>query len=612
VSGAAGSGKIVRIGAGSGGRIDTALGIEQHLASASPPDYVIFDHMAEGMMSAYMIEMAGAPDRGFSLPFLDIHIAPYLEQIMAKGVKIISNAGGLNPHAAASALKAKAAALGLSPKIAVVSGDDLRDQLDALAAEGHRDMFSGRPWPEKTIAANAYFGGFPIAEALARGADFVITGRVVDSGLALGPLIHEFGWGREDYDRLCAGTLIGHLLECGAQSTGGTFTDWMDLPDPDNFGFPVAECRADGGFVLTKPEGTGGGVLIGTVAEQILYEVSDPAAYLVPDVSCDFTGLKLEQVGPDRVEVTGAVGRAPSGQYKVCAISDEGWKAVGMLPVFGIDAPAKARRSAESIFGRTRRLTDAAGLPPPKLTHSELIGAGELTPRAPSSNSTPSEVIARMVYLTDDVHAAQTFAFECNTPCLNGSPGTLFSPVGAQVSPSHLLFCFLIPRDRLAPEVTVDGETVVMARETTTPAPGPSRPALQPNTAAGGGEASVPLVALAYGRSGDKGELFNIGVIARRPEYLPHIRAALTEAAVADWMSHTFDDPSRRRVSRYEVPGLDALNFVLEATMRGSTGTNLRFDVAAKSMGQQLLQIPVPVPAELARRWDGRKLREPA
>jgi hypothetical protein len=604
--------KIVRIAAGSGGMIDTPLGIIQHLASHTPPDYVIFDHMAEGMMSLYLGQMQSAPQLGYSTIFLDHHLLPFLEMIAKLGVKVISNAGGLNPHGAAKTLKERAAELGLSPRIAVVTGDDLRPMLGGLAAEGHQDMFSGAPWPEKVLAANAYLGAFPIAEALRRGAEIVITGRVVDSALALGPLIHEFGWDREDYDRLSAGTLVGHLLECGAQSSGGTFTDWLDLPDVDNVGFPVAECFADGTFVLTKPEGTGGAVNAGTVSEQILYEVSDPAAYLVPDVACDFTSVRLEQVGTDRVRVNGAVGRAPTGSYKVCAISDAGWKAVGFVPVFGIDAVTKARRVAESVFGRARRITDAMGLSPPKLTHSDLVGAGEMTPHGGRTNSPATEVLARLVYHTDEAQAARIFAFECNTPCMNGSAGSLPSSFAPNVGPCHLLFCFTLPRDRLAAEVTVDEETAVLEPESPRPTPGPARKAPQPDTGLGGGDATVPLVALAYARSGDKGNLFNVGVIARQPEYLPHIRAALTAESVAEWMRHTFDDPNVARVSRFEVPGLHALNFVLHDTQRGSFGTSLRFDAAAKSMGQQLLQIPVAVPGALARRWDGCKLSDVA
>jgi hypothetical protein len=594
------SDRIVRIGAGSGGRIDSPVGVLQHLASPVAPDYVIFDHMAEAMMSAFMIEMGRDPALGWSTPFLDVHIGPYLDRILARGIRIVSNAGGLNPHGAAAALKARAAALGLSPRIAVVAGDDLRGQLGALAEEGPHEMFDGRPWPKGMFAANAYMGAFPIAAALDAGADIVLTGRVVDSALALGPLIHEFGWSREDFDRLAAGTLVGHLLECGAQATGGTFTDWMDLADVGEIGFAVAECRADGGFVLTKPEGTGGAATVGTVSEQTLYEVNDPAAYYVPDVVCDFSHARLEQIGPDRVEVTGVRGRAPNGSYKVSAVADEGWKAVGLLPVLGLDARRKAERMAQAVFDRTARLAEAAGLPAAIATHFELIGAGDLTPRLSQAAEPCGEAIGRLVYLSADVRAARLFATECSAMCLNGSPGALFSPLAPMIAPSHRLFCFLTPRDRVTPEVTVDGVVVPMAPESAEPAQSAPPPSSVAETGPAGGPATAPLVALAWARSGDKGNLFNLAVIARHPDYLPHIRAALTPEAVGEWMAHVFDSPERRRVRRYDAPGLNAINFVLEETMRGSTGTSLAFDVAAKGMAQQLLTFPVPIPEYLA------------
>ena len=210
---------VVRIGSGTGFFLDSALSMVQ-LLKDNPPDYIMFDHMAEGMMSHCLMQIQQAPEMGYSTAFIDVHVGPYLKQIMDAGVKIISNAGGLNPHGAAKALQERGQELGLSPKIVVVTGDDLRDRLKDFANGGYRDMFNDEPWPEKILAANAYFGGFPIAEALKMGADIVITGRVVDSGLALGPLIHEFGWTRTDYDRLGAGTAIGHLLECGRPMYG--------------------------------------------------------------------------------------------------------------------------------------------------------------------------------------------------------------------------------------------------------------------------------------------------------------------------------------------------------------------------------------------------------
>jgi hypothetical protein len=601
--------KVVRIGSGSGFFFDSALSMHQLLNADPLPHYIIFDHMAEGMMSQYLQQAQQSSEMGFSTQFIDHHVLPHLAKVMAGGVKLISNAGGLNPLAAARALEKRAAEMNLFPKVAVVTGDDVRPRFKEFAAAGFRDMFTGETWPDKVLAGNAYFGGFPIAEALRRGADIVITGRVVDSGLALGALIHEFGWKPTDYDQLAAGTAIGHLLECGTQSTGGTFTDWLEIPDSEDMGFPIAECRADGSFVLTKPESTGGLVTVGTVSEQLLYEVSDPAAYLVPDVACDFTTMKLREIGPNRVEVTDTTGRAPSGCYKVCTIVDDGWKVIASHTILGINAAAKARRTAENLLVRIRRLTDAAGLPPPKSTSINIIGGGETFAVGPAANAATTEATMRLVYVTDDVRAAQMFFGETFSPWTNGSPGSLALGLPAAMSPVHRLFSFLLPRDKLAPVVTIGNESVTLPPETSKPAPGPARPKPAPNAEAGGGDATVPLIALAWGRSGDKGNLYNVGIIARRPEYLPHIRTALTEQKVAAWMAHTFDDPTKPDVKRYDVPGIHALNFVMNEALRGGSATGLAIDASSKGMAQKLLQMPIPVPRDLARRWDGAHLK---
>jgi hypothetical protein len=221
--------RIVRIGGASGSLRDSALAVPQLLQSG-PIDYLVFDFLAEGSMGLLALFKQADSNGGFAPDFVPVHMQPHLREIMEKGVKIVANAGGVNPHGCAAALQRVADELGLKPRIAVIAGDDLREQVDALRARNVRDMYSGAAFPGQIDSINAYLGGFPIAAALAQGADIIITGRVVDSALTLGPLIHEFGWRPEDYDLLAAGTLAGHLLECGAQVTGGTFTDWRAVP----------------------------------------------------------------------------------------------------------------------------------------------------------------------------------------------------------------------------------------------------------------------------------------------------------------------------------------------------------------------------------------------
>ena len=264
----------------------------------------------------------------------------------------------------------------------------------------------------------AYTGAFPIAAAMAAGADIVITGRAVDSAMALGPLIHEFGWGPDDFDLLAAGTLAGHLLECSAQVTGGTFTDWRDVPDWAGIGMPIGECSADGGLVITKPEGTGGLVSVGTVAEQLLYEVSDPQRYYVADVVCDFTDVRLEQIGPDRVAVTGARGLGRTATCKASLTYEQGWRASALIPIIGLEAAAKAERLGQELIARTNTLLRQSQLPPLTRTHCEVIG-GEGTG--------PTTALCRLVADHPDQEGAQVLIREQSSAISHMSVGISLS-----------------------------------------------------------------------------------------------------------------------------------------------------------------------------------------
>jgi hypothetical protein len=594
--------RIVRIGGASGAFVDSAMAVGQ-LLTAPALDYLVFDYLAEGSMGIFGKMMAMNPESGFMPEFVDIHIGPHLAEIKSRGIKVVANAGGLNPKGLARLLEKKAAELNVPLKVATVEGDDLRDRVEAFKRDGVKDMFSGAPFPDKVISANAYFGGFPIAAALAKGADVVITGRVVDSALILGPLIHEFGWKPGDHDLLAAGTVAGHLLECGCQVTGGTFTDWRDVPDWENTGFPIGECRADGTLVMTKPPGTGGTVSVGTVAEQLLYEVSDPQAYYVPDVVCDFTQVKLEQVGPDRVKVSGAKGYPPTSTFKVCVTYDDGWRAVALTPIIGIEAPAKARRQADAILGRTRKLLRDRNMADWSSTHVELLGS-EAGYGARGRVDNSREVICKIVVDHEDPRACELFWREQNSATMNMSVGTSIGLANAmpRALPITKLFSFLIDKKKVQAVVTIDDRSE--------PAPVPvdggfnpgmiERPRAAPDPSAEAGWASVPLIALAWGRSGDKGDLFNVAAIARKPEYLPYIRAALTPKAVAAWYRHFLADAEHARVDRYDVPGINALNFVVHDSLAGGINSSPRLDSAAKGMAQQLLEFPIPVPRAVA------------
>ena len=364
--------RIVRIGGASGAWGDSPMAIPQLLREEV--DYLMMDYLAEVTMSLLARAKKKSPDGGYPPDFVG-YLAPYLKTIKDRKIRVVSNAGGVNPRACKQAIEAIAEKAGVSLRIAVVEGDDLMPMLEELRADGTREAVSGAPLPATLLTANAYLGALPIKAALAQGAEIVITGRCVDSALALGILMHEFGWREDDYDSLAAGTLVGHLLECGPQATGGLFTDWEDVPDWHNIGYPIAECRADGTFVVTKPAGTGGLVSVPSVAEQVLYEIEDPAAYRLPDVTADFSMVHLESVGPHQVSVSGARGRAPSTQYKVSATYQDGFRAVAMVAIVGFDAARKAERTADALIARARMLFKEQGLRDFSSTHIEVLGA---------------------------------------------------------------------------------------------------------------------------------------------------------------------------------------------------------------------------------------------
>jgi hypothetical protein len=598
---------VVKIGGACGAYGDSTLAVPQLLREPGL-DYLILDYLSEPVMAAFAKLARAEPDAGYPPDFLNVHIGPFLHEILSKGIRVVSNAGGLRPRALAKALERRAKELGLSLRVAAVDGDDLLARADEFRAAGIRDMFSDAPFPEGEITScNAYLGALPIAQALSRGADIVVTGRVVDSALVLGPLIHEFGWKPDDYDRLAAGTAAGHLLECGAQVSGGTFTDWRDVPNWSDAGFPVGECHADGTVVITKPAGTGGLISIGTVAEQLLYEVGDPQAYLVPDVTCDFSGVSIKSVGPDRVEVSSVRGYPPTSTYKACLSYDDGHRGVAYLPIISTEAVAKAERQSAAILDRLDRMLRDRNLGPFAKTNVEILG-GEANFGAHSRVRNAREVMLRVVAEHKEKSAIDLFARESPCSVMSMSAG---STVGfVQTNVVSRLFMFLLPKRDVDAVLTMESESATVP----VPVDGGfranmiSRPEVPRFTDYSGTTRDVPLVQLAWGRSGDKGDLFNVAVIARRAEYLPYIRNALTPDAVGKWYAHLFKDPDRRRVERFEAPGLHALNFLVHESLDGGSTASARLDFVAKGMAQQLLEFPVPVPEKLAASLE----REPA
>ncbi|UST57324.1 DUF1446 domain-containing protein [Pseudomonas moraviensis] len=590
----------VRIGCASAFWGDTSTAAAQ-LVTGGDLDYLVFDYLAEITMSL----MAGArlkdPQAGYAGDFIEV-LTPLLTQLAEQQIRVISNAGGVNPQACAAALQAACDQAGVKLKIAVLLGDDLQGHLENPA--DIREMFSGAPLPRVCVSTNAYLGAPGIVEALRLGADIVITGRVVDSAVVSAALVHEFGWSWHDYDKLAQAALAGHIIECGAQCTGGNFTDWREVPDYEHIGFPIVEVSADGQFLVSKPEDSGGLVTPLTVGEQMLYEIGDPQAYLLPDVVCDFTQVKLQQQGKNVVQVHGAKGLPPTDKYKVSATCPDGFRCTASCLMAGIDAVDKARRVSQAIIDKTAEMFSLRGWAPYSETHVELLGS-EATYGPHGQRRDSREVVIKIAVRHPDKRALVLFSKEIAQAATGMAPG-LTGIVGGRPSvyPVIRLFSFLIEKSACTLQVDMAGERHSCALPALVALDSADLPVAQhPPKPQGRADASVPLVKLAVARSGDKGNHSNIGVMPRHPDYLPWIAEALTTSVVVDWMRHVLD-PVLGRVERWYLPGTHSLNFLLENALGGGGVASLRIDPQGKAFAQQLLEIQIPVPQSIAEQLD--------
>lgn len=451
--------KTVHIGCGAGfmgDRFDASLAILRAMEARVGPKYLMFEVLAERTLAVAQNVRRADPSKGYS-PYLDHYIRPALARAKELGVTVVSNMGAANPVGAARRVMEIAAELGVeSPRIAALTGDDLLATIPAGEIAAMDTMegigLEGRP----IVAANAYLGARAVARAVATGADVVLVGRTTDSALALGPLIHEFGWTDDDLDRLAQGTVAGHLLECGGQVTGCYFADpgFKDVPDVAHAGFPIAEIAEDGTFTITKPDGTGGLVNRQTVTEQLLYEMHDPAAYLVPDVTLDCTGLEATETGPDRVHVSGAVGHAPPPTLKATVSVDGGWLGEAFMTYSGPNALARADLAGEIV--RTR-LADHGLNEPVRI---EVLGTGathdggSADRRAARSLPTDGEYTVRIAAQSASKDRAEMICDElmmlyCSGPAAGGG---FRGSVTSQIATASVL----IPRERVEPHIRIE------------------------------------------------------------------------------------------------------------------------------------------------------------
>ncbi len=598
--------KIIRIGGASGFWGESDMAVPQLLKAAekgSGLDYIVFDYLAEITMSIMARARAENPDLGYATDFVSAVIKPHIGALAKQGIKLISNAGGTNPVACAAAVREVIAEAGLDIKVAVVTGDDLTARAADFA--GAHEMFSGEtfPDPENIASINAYLGAFPIAAALDQGADIVITGRCVDSAVTLGACIYEFGWSRDDLDQLAGASLAGHILECGPQATGGNFTDWDSIADSmDNAGYPIAEISGDGSFTATKPEGTGGIVNIGTVGEQMLYEIGDPQAYMLPDVVCDLSAVTLEQIGDNRVAVSGAIGHAAPDTYKACATYSDGWKMVAPFFFIGMEAKRKAESFAENALKRTCAKLRASNAGDFDEVLIETLGDDSHFGAFGQAAET-RELVLKIGVKHRDPKATMLLLKEATGMGLATPPGlALFAGGRPKPSPVVRLFSLLVPKSEVSVSVTVgdDRQEFAQADGTKFDAASIQRP--DPPAHPGNAEpmTEVPLIDLAWGRSGDKGDKSNIGILPRDLKFAPYIWAALSEDKVRERFAHFLAKPEAPdSVERFYMPGTGAINFLLHDILGGGGVASMRNDPQGKSYAQILLAAPVSIPQSL-------------
>ena len=419
----AGDGRVVRVASGQGFWGDW-LDAPRRQVEGGPIDYLMLDYLAEVTMSILQKQKERDPAMGYARDFIGA-MESVLPAVVERGVRVVANAGGVNPVACAHAVLDVARRHGATGRltVGVVTGDDLLPRLDELIAGGHplANMETGESLDtvrDRVLSANAYIGSTPIVEALARGANVVVTGRSTDTALTMAPLRHEFGWAADDWDRLAAGIIAGHIIECGAQCSGGNcLYDWRNVPDLANVGYPIVEARADGTFVVTKHPGTGGWINVPSVTEQLVYEMGDPHSYITPDVVADFASIRLASDGEDRVRVFGIVGRPATDKLKVSIAYRAGYKAVGSLVYVWPDALEKAQLADRVL----RERLDAMGLRFDQLL-TEFVGVSATHgPLAAASGEAP-EVQLRVGVRSSDRTAVERFTREIAPLVLNGPP----------------------------------------------------------------------------------------------------------------------------------------------------------------------------------------------
>ena len=608
------------------------LSAAAEMVEGGPIDFLTGDWLAELTMLILSRTRAKRPGGGYARTFV-----AQMEQVMGTcldaGVKVVSNAGGLDPRGCAEAVAAVAERLGLAPVVACVEGDDLMDRLPELAAGGHlRHHGSGEPIsdPDRFVTANAYLGCWGIVEALDRGADIVVTGRVTDASVAVGPAAWCHRWARDDWDELAGATVAGHVIECGTQATGGNYSFFTEVGGMARVGFPWAEIAADGSSVIGKHDGTGGEVSVGTVTSQLLYEIDGPA-YLGPDVTTRFDTIRLEQASPDRVRIAPVTGEPPPPTLKVAMNEMGGFRRDVEVALTGLDVEAKAELVSEAFW---RACPHGPG--DYDRVKSRLVRTDKADP---ASNE---EAVARWrlsLASSDEAKLGRVVSDAVNELALATIPGMFASGTGGRLRAFGIYRPGLVPADLVPAHVSLLGgdRTVV---DSTTPAPtvpgsttasarpdpaaadstvadptaanstvvsdrpvGSTAPTVSPGSgntdwlpaAPGGPTVNAPLGQVVGARSGDKGGDANLGVFARSPAAF----AWLDEFLTADRLRELLPEAADLKIDRHRLANILALNFVIRGLLGEGVASSTRFDGQAKSLGEWFRARVVPIPEEL-------------
>ncbi len=567
-------------------------------------DYISIDFLAEITMSILKKQHLKNPEAGYVTDFVN-QVIDHAELIRRKGTRILTNAGGINPISCAKAIAAALKKKNIAFRIAVVEGDDIYERLPGIYPDKaeFRNLESGVSFEEikgSVRSANAYLGIAPLVKALQSGAEIVIAGRVTDTAITMAPAAFEFGWKLDDWDKLASALVAGHIIECGAQSSGGNFTDWHKVSRWDNMGYPVVEIYPDATFAVTKHLNTGGLVSVDTVKEQLVYEMGDPASYISPDCIADFLSIRLEHDVPNRVRISGVKGKPSTSSYKVSMSYSDGYRSSASIIISGYEALEKARMFADIFWKRL-------GIEFEK-KNAEFVGY-DACHHELAKVITPNEILLRLSAYDHDPSKLDLFSKAIAPLILSGPPGVAVTGGRPSVQEVLTYFPTLIPKDAVSVVVkTIGPDGNITAAYDIPSVTGfeadqfdtnisSDRQLKQPESRNQKPETgiTVPYRQICLARSGDKGDMVNLGVIARSPEIYLWLKDNLTAIRIREM----FKSLCKGNVTRYELDNLGALNFLLEQSLDGGGTKSLMIDAQGKTFASALLNQEVAIPENL-------------